>query len=193
MGYEGSLRLVGRVLATAVMCAALLVGCGGGDDDDEGVGADGSTSSTVTDQPVSTDGLDESSATSTSTNVESAEGGSATVADLDAWIWVRHEGPGVGLPADGQTIEVTSLTFGEGLFVMGGFRQRAGEADGFVESPVRWTSSDASSWSTVDMPEAEPGEGLYGATHGSGGFVAVGEVGADAIGAPPAGAGVALD
>lgn len=190
MGYQGHLNVVARVVVAAALAAALLVGCGS-DDGDEAVSAAGSTSSTVAAQPPTTDEAeDESSAAPPSTDIEPVEGESANSADLDLWSWVRHEGAEVGLPEDGQAIEVTSLTFGEGLFVMSGYRQRAGEADGFVESPVIWTSPDASSWSAVDMAAAEPGEGLYAAAYGSRGFVAVGEVGGDAIGGPPVGAGI---
>lgn len=184
-------KAMAHAAAAVVIGAALFVGCGG-DDSDESVMEDVTTSSTEAAQPTSTGEPDqEPSTTTSSTEDESTESETAMLADPDGWTWVRHEATEVGLPEDGQTIDVTALIAGDRLFVMSGYRQRSGDADGFVESPVIWTSSDATSWSAIDMSSAEQGEGLYAAAYGSAGFVAVGEVGGDAIGAPPVGAGIA--
>lgn len=115
---------------------------------------------------------------------------STALGDPDTWTWKRLVASDVGINENGREFEVSSMTSGEGLFVMVGYRQRSEEADGFVESPIILTTADGAAWSTVDPTAAEPGEGLYAATFGDDGFVAVGEVGGDAIGAPPVGSGV---
>ena len=113
-----------------------------------------------------------------------------TLSDLASWTWTRHEAVELGLLGAGESVDVTASVFGDGVFVSAGYRHRSSGADGFVETPFIWASRDGLSWSTIDLGAAELGEGLYSVTFGAGGFVAVGEVGGDAIGAPPSGSGV---
>lgn len=198
MGFKEVLRGLAKAAVVTMMGAAMLVGCSSDDGDqaNSDAGTNETTVSTVVDEPDSTDEGPSSSTTSTepssstTSTLQDEPTEPAIPADLTSWTWVRREAGEVGLPEDGEAFEVTAVSLGDGLVVMSGYRQRSGDADGFVEAPVIWTSADGSSWSSVDTTGAEPGEGLYSVAHGSAGFVAVGEVTVDAIGATPLGTGV---